>query len=217
MGGASFWTLRIQKLLSQRPFDIAVVIATDMQDVLSQVGKYERGVEHLVVLYIRGHQASELDLMGELLSQRGVSSVLVGTDSRPVAQHALRSGVKVLVALPASDEALVLGLEHLVRGDIYVPARFALPWSEEESLGDPGPLRWPSTVPHEHVGLVAAQQFPCTLTVREQQIAQLLKDRLASKEIATLLGISPWTVFTHVKNLYRKLGVTSRSDLRRLF
>ncbi|MEC3880082.1 helix-turn-helix transcriptional regulator [Parapedobacter sp. 10938] len=55
-----------------------------------------------------------------------------------------------------------------------------------------------------------------SLTSRELEIVGLLYDGLSKKEIAGKLFISPDTVITHVKNIYRKLGVNKISELSRL-
>jgi LuxR family maltose regulon positive regulatory protein len=48
------------------------------------------------------------------------------------------------------------------------------------------------------------------LTVREQEILELLARRMTSKEIAQLLFISPHTVNKHASNVYSKLQVSGR-------
>lgn len=49
------------------------------------------------------------------------------------------------------------------------------------------------------------------LTDREREILQLLVDEYTQKEIAAQLFISPHTVDTHLRNIYAKLEVHSRS------
>lgn len=51
------------------------------------------------------------------------------------------------------------------------------------------------------------------LTLRENEIMDLLKRRLSNEEIASLLGIRVSTVKFHVSNLLSKLDLTNRSDL----
>lgn len=51
------------------------------------------------------------------------------------------------------------------------------------------------------------------LTPREQTVLALLKEGLADKEIADRLKISPHTVFSHLRNLRRKLHVRSRTEV----
>lgn len=50
------------------------------------------------------------------------------------------------------------------------------------------------------------------LTPREQEVIRLLCDGLSTEEIAERLSISPHTTTTHVRNILRKLEVSSRAD-----
>jgi LuxR family maltose regulon positive regulatory protein len=50
------------------------------------------------------------------------------------------------------------------------------------------------------------------LTSRERDALRYLPSRLTVPEIARELGVSPNTLKTHLKGLYRKLGVTARED-----
>jgi DNA-binding NarL/FixJ family response regulator len=51
-----------------------------------------------------------------------------------------------------------------------------------------------------------------TLTEREVQILRILSRGFSTGECAEMLEISPFTVGTHVKNIYRKLEVSSRTE-----
>ena len=53
------------------------------------------------------------------------------------------------------------------------------------------------------------------LTKRELEIAGLVTDRLTNREIATALFLSDKTVESHVRNIFHKLGVSSRVDVAR--
>jgi DNA-binding NarL/FixJ family response regulator len=57
---------------------------------------------------------------------------------------------------------------------------------------------------------------PSVLTEREQEILRLMVEGLEYKEIASRLFISPWTVRTHVSNIYEKLHVSSKAQAIRL-
>jgi DNA-binding NarL/FixJ family response regulator len=53
---------------------------------------------------------------------------------------------------------------------------------------------------------------PVRLSQRETSVAQLIAEGLANKEIADRLGISTETVRGHLKNIYEKLHVRSRTE-----
>jgi DNA-binding CsgD family transcriptional regulator len=54
------------------------------------------------------------------------------------------------------------------------------------------------------------------LTVQEGQIARLARDGLSNPEIGARLFLSPRTIQYHLGNVFAKLGITSRSELRRV-
>jgi DNA-binding CsgD family transcriptional regulator len=52
------------------------------------------------------------------------------------------------------------------------------------------------------------------LTAQEAQIARLARDGRTNREISTQLFVSPRTVEWHLGNVFTKLGITTRKDLR---
>jgi ATP/maltotriose-dependent transcriptional regulator MalT len=55
-----------------------------------------------------------------------------------------------------------------------------------------------------------------SLTGREMQVARLVVDRRTNPEIADALFLSPKTVETHMRNIFRKLQVSSRAEVARV-
>lgn len=55
------------------------------------------------------------------------------------------------------------------------------------------------------------------LTAQERLIAGRVASGATSKEVAATLFLSPRTVDAHLRNIYRKLGISSRRQLRALF
>ena len=56
---------------------------------------------------------------------------------------------------------------------------------------------------------------PDILTAREAEVLQLLQEGMTNAEIAHRLSIGVETVRTHARNIYRKLGISTRRDLAR--
>lgn len=93
-----------------------------------------------------------------------------------------------------------------------------------------GVLRGEAAVPRRFVGrlitelrgrerrrqLMLPEQRRVELTAREWEVVELLRNGLATREIAEQLGISQVTVRRHLSAVERKLGVSSRVQLIRL-
>lgn len=58
------------------------------------------------------------------------------------------------------------------------------------------------------VGLVEPSNY--NLTHREMQVVSLLVEGLSNQQIADRLGLKFYTVTTHLKSIYKKLGVHKR-------
>ena len=52
-----------------------------------------------------------------------------------------------------------------------------------------------------------------TLSPREREIARMVAKGLPNKTIADVLEISAWTVSTHLRRIFTKLGVSSRAAM----
>lgn len=54
---------------------------------------------------------------------------------------------------------------------------------------------------------------PASLTVRETEIVQLIAEGITTKEISERLHLSTHTIYTHRRNIMKKLGINSASEL----
>ena len=77
-------------------------------------------------------------------------------------------------------------------------------------MPQPVPVEQPSTIE-----MVPHPAYPNRLTAREVEVLRLLAQGLTSAQIAEQLGIGVVTVNFHVRSIYSKLGVSSRSAATR--
>lgn len=68
-------------------------------------------------------------------------------------------------------------------------------------------------------GVVVARDYRRSdnLSPREFEVARLICRGLSNKEIASILGISPHTVSTHIRRIYSKFGLKNRVQLASFF
>jgi DNA-binding CsgD family transcriptional regulator/tetratricopeptide (TPR) repeat protein len=88
----------------------------------------------------------------------------------------------------------------------------------EQVLGEPGRATAVSTVSAVQPAAPPAKQshtYPSGLTVREVEVLRLVAQGLTDAQVAQQLVISPRTVNTHLKSIYGKIQVTSRSAATR--
>ncbi len=114
---------------------------------------------------------------------------------------------------------LVLG-EHLRRSrrrsDARGPLREALDTFERL-----GAAEWAERARQElrasgETARRGANLVPTGLTPQESQVARLVRQGLSNKDVAARLFVSPRTVDFHLRNVYTKLGLTSRTELAAL-
>jgi two-component system, NarL family, nitrate/nitrite response regulator NarL len=65
----------------------------------------------------------------------------------------------------------------------------------------------------EIVGAISSPENRPILSPQEQAIARLVARGFPNKQIAKELDISPWTVATHLRRIFGKLSVSSRSAM----
>lgn len=124
--------------------------------------------------------------------------VLSGRYRRQDVWEALRCGAAGFIPKNLGNEAVLNALRLVLAGEKFIPSDILSPGGGE-SLGAFGPLR------------AAEGKSQLHLTGRERQVLSELTKGLPNKKIAANLGIEEVTVKLHLRNIYRKLGATSRT------
>ncbi|MBY0409715.1 MAG: response regulator transcription factor [Burkholderiaceae bacterium] len=112
---------------------------------------------------------------------------------------ALRAGATGYVLKERDDIEVSLSIRSVLRGGAPIDPFIA--------------RRILELLPLQSVAVPASEQIDPgeALSERERQILQLVADGLSNREIAEQLFLSRFTVESHVKRIYRKLAVSSRT------
>ena len=124
----------------------------------------------------------------------------------PWVLHHLLAGAQVALRVGERDTAMQLAEEASNRMDSYPEGMERM---QER-------LRLVEEAIDATAASAATAQHGEPLTERETEILRLLQSSLSLSEIAGELFISPNTVKTHAKAVYRKLGVSSRDEAVRI-
>ena len=132
------------------------------------------------------------------LHERHPDTRLVVLANRPTAAECnqmLSFGATACISKETQGRDIINAIHLASRGMHVLPRSASAGGMTERQLGLPG---------------------PDLLTPREADVLELLQEGRTNAEIAHTLSIGIETVRTHARNIYRKLGITSRRDLASL-
>lgn len=115
---------------------------------------------------------------------------------------AMRAGAKGYVHKSADPAGMLSAVRAVLAGEIALPRTLVAPLVRELRRTDAGRAR--------------RQGRTATLTPREWEVLDLLRQGFGTVQIATLLFVSPVTVRTHLAAVQRKLKVGSRAEAIRV-
>jgi len=122
---------------------------------------------------------------------------VLSAQADPIARDLLHQGCNLLHERAAQISSPILRQALLEN----IPSHRELLLCEQEAKTSPEV--------HEPLAMTKAHK---SLTPREIEILQLIFDGLSNQEIADRLFLTVSTVKRHISNIYRKLGVHSRSQ-----
>lgn len=156
------------------------------------------------------------ELIGELVAARPGAAVIVATihDNDAHVFPALRAGATGYILKSQPSAVVVSQLQRIGLGEPALSPSIALRM-----------LRHFRDLPDPHAGHAPAAGFPALsepdlapreprrqLTDREVDVLRLIGKGYKVPEAAGLLGISAHTVTSYVRDIYRKLGISSRAE-----
>jgi DNA-binding CsgD family transcriptional regulator len=179
-------------------------------------------------------QAGALDAATRAAIVAGDQEPIGGTPEAPGATHLLRARAAILHADGANAEAaalaaqaggppvaaarakLVEGVARAAAGD--KAAGVAALREAERAFDSFGALRWRDLATRElralgHRVVRASATGEDGLTGREREIAELVAAGRTNREVAAQLVVSEKTIESHLRNIFAKLGVSSRVEL----
>ena len=125
------------------------------------------------------------------ITARGGAQVLVLTSFSDAERivDALDAGAVGYMLKDAEPDDLIAAVRSVARGDSPLHPRVARQLLTARAARSPGP----------------------SLTTREREVLELVRDGLANKQIARRLGISERTVKAHLTSVFSAIGVTDRT------
>jgi DNA-binding NarL/FixJ family response regulator len=175
-------------------------ICAEVADGRDAVEKCRQLAPDLVILDICMPKLNGLDAARMILKDNPAQKILILTDvdSERVARGCLEAGVRGWVFKSDATHDVTTAVEALQRHQSVFSSRISNLMMERY-------LRQPCVSPP------AAEVR--RLSPREREVVQLVSEGRASKEIATMLGVTVKTTETHRSNILRKLNLHSIAEL----
>lgn len=178
----------LHKCLTQFFGEIEIVEAGDLQGLQQLLGDHADADLLLFDLYMPGTKGfSGLNVVNTRYPQLPV--VVISADEKPATiRDAVSHGAAGFLPKSAPASVIADALARVLAGEIWLP---------DTAQGDE-----PVT---EHSALAS-------LTPQQYRVAQMLVSGLQNKQIAAALQVSEATIKAHLTTIFRKLGVSSRTQ-----
>ena len=175
----------VANIINQEP-DLRVV--AEAGNGVEALDAYDRHHPDVTLLDLRMPVMEGVEVVRRIRERdpRALVIVLTTYDTDDEIARALKAGAKAFVLKDITADGLVGCIRDVLGGKTYLaPAAAAK---------------------------LVASAASVQLTPRELETLRLIADGKANKEVASALDISERTVKTHLRHLFEKLGVTSRTE-----
>ena len=187
----------LSAMLSHFTEEVSIVgTATESDEALAAVATLR---PHMALCDVRLGRSSGLDLCRQITTQYPDTKVVLLTvyDDEHYLFQALRAGASGYILKRVDGLELVGHLLRVRDGETVIDPALAGRVALSAARMDAGEF-WPGA----HLGL----------TQRESEVLELVVSGHSNKGVAGKLVVSEDTVKTHIRGLYRKLGVADRSS-----
>lgn len=199
------WSFRT---LSAHAKDLEVFVARDLQQARSLLRSRPKGYWELALVDLNLGREDGVELISEAIATSPGITLLVVTavDSPDKALAAIRAGAHGYVLKIAVENGLTSAFNQAREGGSPITPSIARQLLIKFRESD---------VDGVHLEGLAPDVLE-KLSAREKDVLKLLARGHSNKESGLILKISPATVDTHIRSIYRKLSINSRVELRRL-
>ncbi len=186
--------LGLCELLRDQPGMEVIGQASDTPSLLKEVG--EKQPEVVIVDYNQpGYFDTQIAQLVKLRAPKTRLLIISSDDRKDRIYQVLEEGVNAFITKQCDPEEIVDAVKATAKGEKFYC--------------------------HKILDLIIERSFPnksekcdaTPLSAREKEILTLVAKGKVAKEIAAELFISPHTIYTHRKNILRKLKLTSPTEL----
>jgi two-component system response regulator NreC len=187
----------LRLLIQSQPEFCVVAEAADGRQAVAQaeLTKPDVAVLDIAMPHLSGTEAAQR--IGEMLPATAIVMLSMHSDEGYVLR-ALKAGAKGYLLKDSAEDDLIAAIKSVREGKTFFSSQITKMLVEDYV---------------REIRTRGVEDSYELLTSREREILQVLAEGGSNKEIAASLGLSPYTVETHRRNLQEKLNLHSLAEL----